>query len=171
VSRSFLLASSAKSWLWADVRRQGRAPGLPPDLRRGAPCGDAALLLQRRKRQGLRLGPSRRAGSPQCRRLRSHARAWPRGAGTAPARAAGAAHRRGLRVELLRGGQCVFSHIFVVVIARRRTARADPDATVTRTMPVGNGGKFTPEARAIYELVREMQTVRANAAHRSSATR
>lgn len=26
-------------------------------------------------------------------------------------------------------------------------------------MPVGNGGKFTPEARAIYELVLEMQTV------------
>jgi len=25
-------------------------------------------------------------------------------------------------------------------------------------MPVGNGGKFTPEARAIYELVLEMQT-------------
>jgi Xaa-Pro dipeptidase len=24
-------------------------------------------------------------------------------------------------------------------------------------MPVGNGGKFTPEARAIYELVWEMQ--------------
>ena len=31
--------------------------------------------------------------------------------------------------------------------------------TVTRTMPVGNGGKFTPEARAIYELVLEMQRV------------
>lgn len=31
--------------------------------------------------------------------------------------------------------------------------------TVTRTMPVGNGGKFTPEARAIYELVLEMQKV------------
>ena len=29
--------------------------------------------------------------------------------------------------------------------------------SVTRTMPVGNGGKFTPEARAIYSLVREMQ--------------
>ncbi|KAF9482248.1 Creatinase/aminopeptidase [Pholiota conissans] len=28
---------------------------------------------------------------------------------------------------------------------------------ITRTMPVGNGGKFTPEARAIYELVLEMQ--------------
>src|SRR6266702_909499 len=27
-------------------------------------------------------------------------------------------------------------------------------------MPVGNGGKFTPEARAIYELVLEMQMVR-----------
>jgi Xaa-Pro dipeptidase len=26
-------------------------------------------------------------------------------------------------------------------------------------MPVGNGGKFTPEARAIYELVHEMQRV------------
>ena len=26
-------------------------------------------------------------------------------------------------------------------------------------MPVGNGGKFTPEARAIYELVLEMQKV------------
>lgn len=26
-------------------------------------------------------------------------------------------------------------------------------------MPVGNGGKFTPEARAIYELVLEMQRV------------
>src|SRR5216683_3895620 len=32
-------------------------------------------------------------------------------------------------------------------------------SVVTRTMPVGNGGKFTPEARAIYELVLEMQTV------------
>ncbi|TFK51400.1 Creatinase/aminopeptidase [Heliocybe sulcata] len=28
---------------------------------------------------------------------------------------------------------------------------------ITRTMPIGNGGKFTPEARAIYELVLEMQ--------------
>jgi hypothetical protein len=27
-------------------------------------------------------------------------------------------------------------------------------------MPVGNGGKFTPEARAIYDLVLEMQMVR-----------
>jgi Xaa-Pro dipeptidase len=27
-------------------------------------------------------------------------------------------------------------------------------------MPVGNGGKFTREARAIYELVLEMQKVR-----------
>lgn len=27
-------------------------------------------------------------------------------------------------------------------------------------MPVGNGGKFTPEARAIYSLVLEMQNVR-----------
>ena len=26
-------------------------------------------------------------------------------------------------------------------------------------MPVGNGGKFTPEARAIYNLVLEMQKV------------
>lgn len=31
---------------------------------------------------------------------------------------------------------------------------------ITRTMPVGNGGKFTSEARAIYELVLEMQKVR-----------
>ena len=31
---------------------------------------------------------------------------------------------------------------------------------VTRVTPVGNGGKFTPEARAIYELVLEMQRVR-----------
>ena len=30
---------------------------------------------------------------------------------------------------------------------------------ITRTMPVGNGGKFTPEAKAIYELVLEMQRV------------
>ena len=30
---------------------------------------------------------------------------------------------------------------------------------VTRTMPVGNGGNFTPEARAIYELVLRMQQV------------
>jgi len=29
---------------------------------------------------------------------------------------------------------------------------------ITRTMPVGNGGKFTPEAGAIYELVLEMQS-------------
>jgi len=28
---------------------------------------------------------------------------------------------------------------------------------ITRTMPVGNGGRFTTEARAIYELVLEMQ--------------
>ncbi|TFK68909.1 Creatinase/aminopeptidase [Pluteus cervinus] len=28
---------------------------------------------------------------------------------------------------------------------------------ITRTMPVGNGGKFSPEARDIYELVLEMQ--------------
>lgn len=27
-------------------------------------------------------------------------------------------------------------------------------------MPVGNAGKFTPEARAIYELVLEMQKVK-----------
>jgi len=31
---------------------------------------------------------------------------------------------------------------------------------ITRTMPVGNGGKFTSEARAIYELVLKMQKVR-----------
>ncbi|CDO75933.1 hypothetical protein BN946_scf184873.g22 [Trametes cinnabarina] len=30
-------------------------------------------------------------------------------------------------------------------------------ADITRTMPVGNGGKFTAEAREIYELVLEMQ--------------
>ncbi|KAI0308898.1 Creatinase/aminopeptidase [Amylostereum chailletii] len=30
-------------------------------------------------------------------------------------------------------------------------------ADITRTMPVGNGGKFTPEAKAIYSLVLEMQ--------------
>jgi Xaa-Pro dipeptidase len=30
---------------------------------------------------------------------------------------------------------------------------------ITRTMPVGNGGKFTPEARSIYQLVLEMQKV------------
>jgi len=32
-------------------------------------------------------------------------------------------------------------------------------ADITRTMPVGNRGKFTPEARAIYELVLKMQKV------------
>ena len=32
-------------------------------------------------------------------------------------------------------------------------------STVTRTMPVGNGGKFSPEAREIYSLVLEMQRV------------
>ena len=31
--------------------------------------------------------------------------------------------------------------------------------SVTRTMPVGNGGKFTPEAKQIYSLVLEMQKV------------
>lgn len=31
---------------------------------------------------------------------------------------------------------------------------------ITRTMPVGNGGKFTEEARGVYELVLEMQKVR-----------
>jgi Xaa-Pro dipeptidase len=30
---------------------------------------------------------------------------------------------------------------------------------ITRTMPVGNGGKFTPEAKAIYKIVLEMQKV------------
>ncbi|KAI0693061.1 Creatinase/aminopeptidase [Cytidiella melzeri] len=30
-------------------------------------------------------------------------------------------------------------------------------ADITRTMPVGNGGKFTPEAREIYSLVLDMQ--------------
>jgi hypothetical protein len=30
---------------------------------------------------------------------------------------------------------------------------------VTRTMPVGNGGRFTYEARLIYELVYDMQEV------------
>ena len=30
---------------------------------------------------------------------------------------------------------------------------------VTRAMPVGNGGKFTHESRAIYDLVLEMQKV------------
>lgn len=32
-------------------------------------------------------------------------------------------------------------------------------ADITRTIAVGNGGKFTPEAKAIYELVLEMQKV------------
>lgn len=31
--------------------------------------------------------------------------------------------------------------------------------TVTRTMPVGNGGKFTEEAKKVYELVLRMQSV------------
>jgi Xaa-Pro dipeptidase len=31
---------------------------------------------------------------------------------------------------------------------------------ITRTMPAGSGGKFASEARAIYELVLEMQKVR-----------
>ena len=31
---------------------------------------------------------------------------------------------------------------------------------ITRTIPVGNGGKFTPEAKDIYELVLKMQKVR-----------
>jgi len=31
---------------------------------------------------------------------------------------------------------------------------------ITRTMPIGNGGKFTTEARHIYDLVLEMQKVR-----------
>ena len=30
---------------------------------------------------------------------------------------------------------------------------------ITRTMPIGNGGQFTPEAKAIYELVLLMQKV------------
>ena len=30
-------------------------------------------------------------------------------------------------------------------------------ADITRTMPVGNGGKFSPEAREIYKLVHQMQ--------------
>ena len=33
-------------------------------------------------------------------------------------------------------------------------------ADITRTMPVGNGGKFTNEAGEIYELVLKMQKVR-----------
>lgn len=33
-------------------------------------------------------------------------------------------------------------------------------STVTRTTPVGNGGKFTTEAREIYSLVLKMQNVR-----------
>ena len=32
-------------------------------------------------------------------------------------------------------------------------------ADITRTMPVGNGGKFTKEAGEIYELVLKMQKV------------
>lgn len=30
-------------------------------------------------------------------------------------------------------------------------------ADITRTFPIGNGGRFTPEAKAIYRLVEEMQ--------------
>lgn len=44
---------------------------------------------------------------------------------------------------------------FSVVRASRSITRSYP--TVTRTMPVGNGGRFTPEAKAIYTLVHEMQ--------------
>jgi Xaa-Pro dipeptidase len=39
----------------------------------------------------------------------------------------------------------------------RYVAQLSEIPTVTRTMPVGNGGKFTPEAKAIYSLVLEMQ--------------
>ena len=35
------------------------------------------------------------------------------------------------------------------------------DLAVTRTTPVGNGGRFTKEAREIYTLVLKMQNVRA----------
>ena len=37
------------------------------------------------------------------------------------------------------------------------TGALAPHIIVTRTMPVGNGGKFTPESKAIYTLVHEMQ--------------
>ena len=39
------------------------------------------------------------------------------------------------------------------------TRRLTQHCLVTRTMPVGNEGKFTPEARDIYNLVLEMQKV------------
>ncbi len=31
---------------------------------------------------------------------------------------------------------------------------------ITRTIPVGNGGKFTAEARSVYQIVLRMQKVR-----------
>jgi Xaa-Pro dipeptidase len=47
----------------------------------------------------------------------------------------------------------------VRVVVKRIIHSQCQSSVVTRSMPVGNGGKFTPETRAIYELVLEMQTV------------
>jgi hypothetical protein len=50
--------------------------------------------------------------------------------------------------------------IVCIPMPKSSVSSADQSFIVTRTMPVGNGGKFTPEARAIYGLVLQMQTVR-----------
>ncbi|KAH9168519.1 Creatinase/aminopeptidase [Lactarius sanguifluus] len=66
-----------------------------------------------------------------------------------------AAHVHANRTELVRGSQQLLPQILLIDASCEWDNYA---SDITRTVPVGNGGKFSPEARAIYELVHEMQT-------------
>ncbi|KAH9024867.1 metallopeptidase family M24-domain-containing protein [Lactarius pseudohatsudake] len=66
-----------------------------------------------------------------------------------------AAHDHANHAELARGSQQLLPQILLIDAGCEWDNYA---SDITRTVPVGNGGKFTPEARAIYELVLEMQT-------------
>ncbi|KAH9024869.1 Creatinase/aminopeptidase [Lactarius pseudohatsudake] len=66
-----------------------------------------------------------------------------------------AAHDHANHAELARGSQQLLPQILLIDAGCEWDNYA---SDITRTVPVGNGGKFTSEARAIYELVFEMQT-------------
>ncbi|KAI0275799.1 Creatinase/aminopeptidase [Russula aff. rugulosa BPL654] len=69
-----------------------------------------------------------------------------------------AAHDRANRVEFAQASPGSRQLLPQVLLIDAGCEWDNYASDITRTMPVGNGGKFTPKARAIYELVLEMQT-------------
>ncbi|KAF8257663.1 Creatinase/aminopeptidase [Lactarius quietus] len=66
-----------------------------------------------------------------------------------------AAHDHSNQADFARGEKLLLPQVLLIDAGCEWDNYA---SDITRTMPVGNSGQFTPESRAIYELVLEMQT-------------